>query len=92
MREALRVFFRRGSLNAAAWAALYGLCPVHAADSYLGALERAGLLERKKNARQLVLFRLSDRGRIWIGTREGKLGKSLAPGPKQFGVVLDRPR
>ncbi len=61
-RRALQVFQDRGSLNPSAWAVLAGFCPVRASYSYLLRLHRWGLLERRRDARGLLLYRLSRKG------------------------------
>lgn len=63
-RHALGVFAKNGGwLNAPAWAVFAGFYPIRAAYSYLLRLHRFGLLYRRRNARGLVLYRISERGR-----------------------------
>jgi hypothetical protein len=61
-RHALAVFENRGWLSPAAWAALAKVYPVRSAYSYLKHLHRWKLLERARDYRGLLLYRLSPRG------------------------------
>lgn len=76
-RQALAIFEQRGWLNTPAWAALAGFYPVRAAYSYLARLYRWGLLERREDARGLLLYRLTARGQqrlTWLMRfRSGRL-------------------
>jgi hypothetical protein len=69
-RETLAVFEKHGGwLNPSAWAILAKFHPVRAAYSYLGKLHRWGLLDRRHDARGLIFYRLSARGRarfLWL--------------------------
>jgi hypothetical protein len=62
-RQTLELFERRGWLNPAAWAVLAGFYPIRASYSYLGRLYKWALLSRRLDARGLILYRLSERGR-----------------------------
>jgi len=61
-RQALEIFQNRGWLNPPAWAVLAGFWPARAAYSYFLRLYRWGLLERRRDARGLLLYRLSAKG------------------------------
>lgn len=61
-RQALEIFQNRGWLNPRAWAILAGAYPLRASYSYLGRLHRWGLLKRRRDARGLILYRLSRKG------------------------------
>ena len=61
-RTALATFEGGGWLNPPAWAVLVRMYPIRAAYSYLLRLHRWGLLERRRDARGLLLYRLSQRG------------------------------
>jgi len=63
-RHTLQVFVERGGdwLAPPAWAVLAGFYPVRAAWTYLLRLHRFGLLRRGRDARGLILYRLSARG------------------------------
>ncbi|MGH9475074.1 MAG: hypothetical protein ACRD1C_01950 [Terriglobales bacterium] len=61
--EALGTFEGRGWLSPPAWAVLARVYPVRAAYSYLKqCLWRWKLLERRLDARGLILYRLSKKG------------------------------
>ncbi len=63
-RHALGIFARHGGwLNPPAWAVLASFYPIRASWTYLLRLHRFGLLHRQRDARGLVRYRLSDRGR-----------------------------
>ncbi len=71
---ALAIFADRGWLNPPAWAVLAGVYPVRASYSYLSKLYRWGLLKRRRDARGLILYRLSARGAArlsWLRVRMG---------------------
>jgi hypothetical protein len=73
-RRALAVFAGRAWLNVPAWSVLAQVYPTRAAYSYLWRLHRWGLLERRRDARGLVLYRLSARGAArlsWLRVRMG---------------------
>ena len=61
-RTALATLEGRGWLNPPAWAVLVRMYPIRAAYSYLLRLHCWGLLERRRDARGLLLYRLSQRG------------------------------
>jgi hypothetical protein len=61
-RQALEIFRALGWLSPSAWALLAGVRPVRAAYSYLVRLYRWGLLERRQDARGLIIYRLSTKG------------------------------
>ena len=62
-RRALEAFDERGWLNPPAWAGLVGFKPIRAAYTYLLRLHRFGLLDRRMNSRQMVVYHISPRGR-----------------------------
>lgn len=73
-RRALAIFENRGWLNPPAWAVIAGFWPVRAAYSYLLRLHRFGLLHRRRDARGLLVYRLSARGQkrlAWLRERRG---------------------
>jgi hypothetical protein len=61
-RQTLEILENRGWLSPPAWAVLAGVYPTRAAYSYLLRLHRWGLLERRRDARGLILYRLSAKG------------------------------
>ena len=61
-RAALEAFEERGWMNPVMWAVLVGFYPARASYSYLLRLHRFGLLERRRNADGLLMYRLSARG------------------------------
>jgi hypothetical protein len=69
-KHALAVFVSKGGwLNPPAWAVLAGFYPVRASWTYLLRLHRFGLLQRRRDPRGLVLYRLTERGRrrlVWL--------------------------
>lgn len=66
-QRALAAFERAGWLNPPAWAVLVDFYPQRASYSYLKRLHRWGLLERARDARGFILYRLSRRGRSRLG-------------------------
>jgi len=61
-----------GWLNPPAAAVLVGFYPIRASYSYLLRLHRFGLLQRRRSARGLILYRLSERGQTrldWLRRR-----------------------
>ncbi len=63
-RRALGVFEKNGGwLYPPAWAVLAGFWPLRTSWSYLIRLHRFGLLQRRRDARGLIVYRLSRRGR-----------------------------
>ncbi len=68
----LTVLHQRGWLNPPAVAELVGFRALRGMYSYLGRLHRYGLLQRRHDARGLILYRLSDRGAArlhWLRSR-----------------------
>ena len=61
-RQGLAIFEGRGWLSPPTWAVLAHFRPVRAAYSYLLRLHRWGLLERTRDSRGLLLYRLTERG------------------------------
>lgn len=62
-RKALAIFENRGWLSVPAWAALAGYYPIRGAYTVLKRFYRWKLLKRRLDARGLILYRISDRGR-----------------------------
>lgn len=60
--RALSAFENRGWMNPSAWAVLVGFYPIRASYTYLLHLHSQGLLRRGRDARGLLLYRLSGRG------------------------------
>jgi hypothetical protein len=82
--RALEVFALYGPLNPPAWAVLTPLYPIRSAYTYLLRLHRFGLLNRNRDANDLLVYSLSGRGRerlLWLHTqvcnsqRPGSLAK-----------------
>lgn len=72
-RRALKIFRDYGALNPPAWAALANFQPMRSAYSYLLRLHRFGLLERTWDQSGLLLYSLSERGRLrlrWLSAKE----------------------
>ncbi|MGH9488805.1 MAG: hypothetical protein ACRD04_14620 [Terriglobales bacterium] len=71
---ALAAFENRGWMSPPAWAVLTGFYPVRAAYSYLkGSLWQWRLLDRKLDARGLILYKLSIKGHDrldWLRARK----------------------
>jgi hypothetical protein len=61
--RALAAFDSCGSLNPPTWAIVAGMTPARSAYTYLLRLHRFGLLERNRDARGLLVYSLSARGR-----------------------------
>ncbi len=61
--KALGIFENRGWLNVPAWATLAGYYPIRSAYTVLKRFHRWHLLECRLDARGLLLYRISDRGR-----------------------------
>jgi hypothetical protein len=61
-KRALAAFRGRAWLNPPAWSVLAGFRPSRSAWSYLLRLHRFGLLQRRRDARGLLLYRISLRG------------------------------
>lgn len=80
-RQTLAIFQSRGWLSPPTWAVLADFRPVRAGYSYLLHLHRWGLLERRRDARGLVLYRLSGRGQqrlAWLSQRAaGSMSRPL---------------
>jgi len=71
-RKTLAIFLNRGWLNVSAFAALVGFYPIRAAHTYLLRLHRFGLLDRGRDIRGLLRYRMSARGRrrlLWLEDR-----------------------
>ncbi len=67
--RALSAFENRGWLDPPAWAAVVGFRPIRASYTYLLRLHRQRLLRRGRDARGLLLYRLSERGAerlVWL--------------------------
>ena len=62
-RVVLETFEHRGWLHVPAWAALASYYPVRGAYKVLKRLHRWKLLEYRLDARGMILYRISDRGR-----------------------------
>src|SRR5438309_4536051 len=62
--RALEAFVRHGKLNPPAWAVLVHMHPKRAAYTYLLRLHRFGLLLREQDADGLLVYSISDRGRV----------------------------
>lgn len=79
--ETLRIFAERGGwITPGAWSVLARFYPIRAAYSYLGKLWRFGLLNRRRDDRGLVVYRISRRGRTRLSWLEqqvanGELGR-----------------
>ena len=94
-RQTLAIFQERGWMNPATFAALSGMRPKRGVYSYLSRLWSWGLLERKRSARGLILYRLSARGEerlAWLrrGPEAGSSRKSRRQGGAkdlQVGIV-----
>jgi DNA-binding transcriptional regulator PaaX len=68
--RALEIFERHGGwLSPPEWGVLAGFYPTRAAYTYLLRLYRFGLLKRRSSAR-VVLYRLSERGRLRLAWLE----------------------
>ena len=68
----LEALDRRGWTNPPLAAVLVGFSPVRAIYAHLKRYERWGLLERARDARGLLLYRVTDRGRnrlAWLRKR-----------------------
>jgi len=72
-KRTLQVFDRAGGwLDVQAFAARAGFYPMRAAYSYVRRLWRYGLLDRARDARGRLVYRISGRGRrrlAWLNTR-----------------------
>jgi hypothetical protein len=71
-RRALVVFEQGGWLSPRAWATLAGFAPIRAAYSCLKRLHYWQLLDRAKDGRGLLLYRLNAKGRqrlMWLRHR-----------------------
>jgi hypothetical protein len=71
-RIALTVFEDRGWLNVPAWAKLAGYYPIRGAYAVLKRYHRWKLLDRRLDARGLILYRISDRGRARLAWLRGQ--------------------
>jgi hypothetical protein len=72
--RALGAFENRGWLSPPVWAVLVGFRPIRAAYSYLKRLHHWRLLERGRNRRGLLLYRISKRGQkrlAWLRRQSG---------------------
>jgi len=72
-RDALQVFARDGGwLDVPTWSVRAGFYPVRAAYTYLRRLYGYGLLQRRRDARGRLVYRISACGRrrlAWLNTR-----------------------
>jgi hypothetical protein len=87
-KRALAIFEDRRYLSPSAWSILADFYPIRASYSYLLRLHRQGLLERRRHARGLILYRLSERGRFrlsWLARQA--LGMKIDTGPEKSGPV-----
>jgi DNA-binding PadR family transcriptional regulator len=65
-RQALEIFTQHSELRPPEWAVVAGFYPTRASFSYLLRLHRMGLLRRRRDYRDRIVYNLSPHGARWL--------------------------